>query len=305
MLPCECNASEAAVSCDACIMKNPIPRRDAMYRVSTMLLLIILFAGKSSAQELFINTEPASNMPTHSYGFTIGSESFGKSGSIYTRNDLEFMYEETSLLMTHVMIHASNYYGSYGYNNFGMYAKYRIYTDDGFKEHFRIALYALGAIGVQRNTFADVMLDGGNRGLETGAIFTLLQNRFALSSTLGAITFVPDVSAAPGITFQNVRNYDYSLSAGYLIYPDHYESYKDLNVNLYAELLGKYITYNKAEAGNITAEHGTVLDLAIGPQLIINSIWRIDLAVRARLISGVESFPKPSVLLRYEQMFYH
>jgi len=272
------------------------------------LILIFFFgflAENSYAQELFINTEPASNMPTHSYGFVIGSESFGNHGSIFTRNDLEFMYEETGDLMTHVMLHASNYYGSYGFNNFGAYAKYRIYTDDGFKQHFRIAAYALGAIGVQRNTFADVMLDGGNRGLETGLIFTLLENRFAVSSTIAAVMLVPEVRAAPGIVFQNVRNYDYSLSAGYLVHPDHYESYNDLNVNCYAELLGKYITYNKAVAGSVTAEHGTVLDLAVGPQLIINSIWRIDLSIRTRLISGVESFPKPSLLLRYEQMFFH
>ncbi len=277
-----------------------------MKTISIFLVALGLsLAGKSWAQELFINTEPASNMPTKSYGFIIGSESFAKAGSLHTRNDLEFMYEETGNLMTHLMLHASNYYGNYTYNNFNVYAKYRIYTDDGFKQHFRIATYAMGAFGVQRNTFADVMLDGGNSGLATGLIFTLLENRFALSSTLGAITLVPDVNAAPGITFENVRNYNYSLSAGYLIYPEHYESYKDLNVNVYVELLGKFITYNKADPGTITAEHGTILDLAIGPQLIINSIWRIDLAMRMRLISGVESFPKPSILLRYEQMFYH
>jgi len=268
-------------------------------------MLLLFFFGTSLAQELFINTEPASNMPTHSYGFVIGSESFGESGSLRTRNDLEFMYEETGDLMTHVMLHASNYYGNYGYNNFGVYAKYRLYTDDGFKQHFRIAAYALGAFGFQRNTFADLMLDGGNSGLDAGFIFTLLENRFALSSTLGAIIFVPNVNAAQGVVFQQARNYEYSLSAGYLIYPAHYESYSDLNVNLYAELLGKYVTYNKVESGIAAPEHGTILDLAVGPQVIINSIMRIDLAVRTRIISGVESFPKPSVLLRYEQMFFH
>jgi hypothetical protein len=277
--------------------------------MKSIFIFLIVFGlsviRESQAQELFINTEPASNMPTHSYGFIIGSESFAKAGSLYTRNDLEFMYEETGNLMTHVMIHASNYYGSYSFNTVGFYGKYRIYTDDGFKQHFRMAAYVLGALGEQRNTFADVMLDGGNSGLETGLIFTLLENRFALSTTLGAITLVPDVKAAPGITFQNVRNYDYSLSAGYLIYPSHYESYKDLNFNFYAELLGKFITYNKAESVVVTVEHGNLLDLAIGPQVIVNSIWRLDLSMRIRLISGVESFPTPSILLRYEQMFYH
>jgi hypothetical protein len=270
-----------------------------------LFLLGFALAGESRAQELFISTEPASNMPTSSYGFVLGSESFVKSSFIHTRNDLEFMYEETGSLMTHLMFHASNYYGNYGYDNFNAYAKYRIYSDDGFKQHFRVAAYAMGAFGAQRNTYAEVMLDGGNSGLETGLIFTILENRFALSSTLSAITLVPEVNSAPGITFQNLVNYGYTLSAGYLLYPEHYESYKDLNINIYAELLGKYIVYDKAASGFLTEGRGTILDLAIGPQLIINSIWRLDLAMRMRLISGVESFPKPSILLRYTQMFYH
>ena len=272
------------------------------------IFLLGFLPDRSSAQELFINTEPASNMPNQSYGFVVGAESFSSGGSIFTRTDLGFMYEVTGSLMTSAMLHASNYYGSYGFNNFDAYAKYRIYTDDGFKQHFRIAAYAQGAIGVQRNTFADVELEGGNRGLATGLIFTLLQNRFAISSTIGIITLVPELNAAPGISFQAVRNYNYSLSAGFLVYPSHYESYHDLNFNLYAELLGKYITYDQVETsmpGMIMTNHGSVLDLAIGPQLIINSISRVDLSIRSRLISGVAGFPKPCVLLRFQQMFYH
>jgi hypothetical protein len=278
------------------------------YSKVKFLIFIFFFgflASTSSAQELFINTEPASNMPRNSLGLRIGSESFSEGNEIKSRTDLEIMYEETGNLMTTAMLHASNYYGDYNYNNFGLYAKYRLYTDDGFKEHFRIAAFAHAAFGAQRNTFADIMLNGGNSGLDAGFIFTLLENHLALSSTLSAITLVPSVNSAPSITFQHVQNYDYSLSAGYLIYPEQYASYNDLNFNFYAELLGKYITYDKSEADIANSEHGSVLDLAIGPQVILNSITRIDLSVRYRLISGVESFPTPSVFLRFEQMFYH
>jgi len=273
-------------------------------KINIIFFLFSFLASASSAQELFINTEPASNMPRNSFGLRIGSESFSQGNALKSRTDLELMYEETGNLMTTAMIHASNYYGQYAFDNFGLYAKYRLYTDDGFKEHFRIAAFAHAAFGAQRNTFADVMLDGGNSGLNAGFIFTLLENHLALSSTLGAITFVPTVNSTPGVTFQQVENYDCSLSAGYLIYPAQYASYTDLNFNFYAELLGKYITYNKSESGIINAEHGSVLDLAIGPQVIINSISRVDLSVRYRLISGVESFPTPSIFIRFEQMFY-
>jgi len=279
--------------------------------VATLFLLGFL-AGNSSAQELFINSEPASNMPRNSFGLRIGSESFSQASALKSRTDLELMYEENANLMTTAMLHASNYYGSYQYNNFGLYAKYRIYTDDGFKQHFRVAAYAEAAFGPQRNTFADIMLDGGNSGLNAGLIFTLLENHLALSSTLGAIMLVPNEAV-----YTDIKNYLFSLSAGYLIYPSLYESYHDLNINFYAELLGKYITYDKPGVVNYTPiagenpdpptvhERNIVLDLAIGPQVIINSISRIDLSVRMRLISEVESFPTPAVLIRFEQMFYH
>jgi hypothetical protein len=267
--------------------------------------LCILFARQSASQELFINTEPASNMPRNSYGFRLGSENFIQDKMIKSRTDFEFMYGFSADLMGHIMVHSSNYYGNYNYNNFGLYAKYRLYTDDGFKSHFRIAGYAEGAFGKQRNTFADIELEGGNSGFGAGLIFTELQNRLAISSTIGIITLVPVVEASPGILFEKISNYSFSLSAGYLIYPPQYTGYNNLNFNLYCELLGKYIAFNKIEDSQNTAEHGTVLDLAVGPQFIINSLARLDLSVRTRLISGVDGFPKPSVFFRYEQMFYH
>lgn len=269
-------------------------------------LAILVIAAKSYSQELFISTESASNMPARAYGIRLSSDNFAQDHSLKSRTDLEFMYGFFSDLMMHVMAHASNYYGSYNFNNFGLYAKYRLFSDDGFKSHFRIAAFAQTAFGPQRNAFPDIELHGGNSGLETGLIFTVLENRLALSSTLGAIMLVPDLHVSPAMTISKVMNYDYSLSAGYLVYPSQYKSYKDINLNLYAELLGKYISYDQTEPGMTMSmpHHGTVLDLAVGPQIIINSISRIDLAVRTRLISGVEGFPKPSVFLRFEQMFY-
>src|SRR4051794_35418959 len=88
----------------------------------------LLFSKQSHAQELFINTEPASNMPGGAYGLRIGSESFIESKNLKSRTDLEIMYGFSADLMAHVTAHASNYYGSYGFDNFGFYTKYRLYT---------------------------------------------------------------------------------------------------------------------------------------------------------------------------------
>src|ERR1051325_6080624 len=116
-----------------------------------LLSFILFLTQNSSAQELFINTEPASNMPRYSYGFRINSESFSQNKLFKNRTDIEAMNGFSANLMAHIMISASNFYGNYEYNNFGVYAKYRLYADDGFKSHFRIAAYAHAAFGKQRN----------------------------------------------------------------------------------------------------------------------------------------------------------
>jgi hypothetical protein len=315
MLPHECYSGKASLSCNGSIvMPHNLTARTRHClthmgkAVPLLYVIIFLCTQQSFAQELFISTEPASNMPRYSYGFRVSSESFAQDKLFKSRTDFEAMYGFSGNLMGHVMISASNFYGNYEYNNFGLYAKYRLYTDDGFKSHFRIAAYAHAAFGKQRNTFADIELRGGNTGLETGLIFTILKDHLALSSTLGAITFVPDINTGiydqHDVIYTNVKNYLFSLSAGYLVYPKEYSNYSDLNVNVYAELMGKYITYEIPDLDFASHEHGMVLDLAIGPQIIINSISRLDLAITTRVISEVEGFPKPSFLLRYEQMFY-
>src|SRR4051812_602466 len=98
-------------------------------RVLIGVIILASFQLRSSfAQELFINTEPASNMPRYSYGFRLGSENFLEDHALKSRTDLEFMYGFSADLMAHVTAHASNFYGSYNFNNFGVYGKYRLYT---------------------------------------------------------------------------------------------------------------------------------------------------------------------------------
>jgi hypothetical protein len=65
----------------------------------------------------------------------------------------------------------------------------------------------------------------------------------------------------------------YTLSSGLLVYPKSYRSYKQTNVNVYLEFLGKSNLGKK--------EH--VLDAAPALQFIINSNFRIDVSQRVQL----------------------
>jgi hypothetical protein len=66
---------------------------------------------------------------------------------------------------------------------------------------------------------------------------------------------------------------NYSLSAGYLVFPREYTDYKQLNLNLYAELLAQQSIDRKAH----------YVDLAPAVQLIFNSNTKLNLGYRFQL----------------------
>lgn len=247
-------------------------------------------------------------MPKGTYGIRLSENTFVADQPIKTRSDLELMYGISPALMAHASVHASNYFGEYGFENVGVYLKYRVFTIDGFKSHFRIASFLQAAYGGDRNVLPETELESGTSGIRAGLIFTQLENHLALSSTIGfAVPFYQHAK------WQNVKNLDFSISTGILVYPREYLGYSDVNLNLYAELLGKYFFYNQVQGVVSGGPPTTILipsstmalDYSIGPQVIINSISRIDLAFRHRFISPAFTSPTSSIFIRYERMFYH
>ena len=105
-------------------------------------LVVVLFALSMnvSAQELFVVTEPASNMPTGSIGLRLGQflmkEKF-KPGNNYHLMP-EIMWGANKNLMLHAAAFISNRNKSLVTEGGSVYAKYRFLSKDDLHQHFRI-----------------------------------------------------------------------------------------------------------------------------------------------------------------------
>src|SRR5580658_8809565 len=102
---------------------------------------LVAFACPAFAQELYVNTEPASNMATHSVGIRL--ENQGYFNPVYKdRTTLEIMYGASKNLMVHSSLYESDYYQNQQHFEGGsVYAKYRFLSIDSVQKHFRGAFF--------------------------------------------------------------------------------------------------------------------------------------------------------------------
>jgi hypothetical protein len=91
------------------------------------------------------------------------------------------------------------------------------------------------------------------------------------------------------------RALNYSLSAGYLLFPLHYTNYKQTNVNLYMELLGSRNLAWSSEK--------QFVDLAPSVQFIFSSTGKLNLGYRFQLAGDVNRLAERSFMISYEHIF--
>lgn len=271
-----------------------------MNRILTMLLL--LAASRLGAQELFIQTEPASNMPAGRVGVRVSSDVWDENGIATIRIGSELMAGISKELMVHAQAYASNQSSGFELETVGLYAKYRFFSDDAFKYHFRLAAYADILVG-KRATAPEFSFKGSGPLVSGGVIATLLENRLAVSTTIGAYHALKDI-LVPEMRYSNIEGVSASLSAGYLLYPSHYESYNDPNINLYAELLGYHSWYDEIMVYSTEARKGSELIFSVGPQIVLHSVLRFDLAYSVVLYSDYPARRGNSFFGRVEYNFY-
>lgn len=276
------------------------------------LFFIILFMpALLRAQELYVSTEPASNMPANSLGFRVTSRFFKMEheGVTGMRIEPELMWGISKKLMVHVVGLASNQMQpSIEPEGGSIYAKYRFLSKDEVHSHFRMAAYVKGA--VINNPFAPTMrdhthepykneeldLEGGASGVAGGIIATQLLHKLALSTTVGYNRFMNNTKdKLPDYMSANALNY--SLSAGYLVLPRSYRSYEQTNLNLYVELLGK--------ANTDAVSRGHYLDIAPAIQFIFNSVTRLDLSYRTELFGDMSRNVFNTFTLRFEHNIFN
>jgi hypothetical protein len=136
--------------------------------MKAILLACCLMATACAAfgQELYVNTEPASNMAAHSLGIRLENQGF-TSPQFKNRTTLEMMYGATGKLMVHASAYVSDFYGQSQHLEGGsVYAKYRFLI-----HRYRASAFPRGGVwqGIyQHNPFntQEIALEGDNSGLQ-------------------------------------------------------------------------------------------------------------------------------------------
>ena len=258
----------------------------------TYLLAVLSFAG--STQELYIYSEPASNMPAH----TIGA----KGTTMFYKKDIrvvpEVMFGFNKNFMLHVAAPFSNMYtGNSRWEAAYVYGKYRFLSNDDVHRHFRMA--AFGELGYTRNPYLyeEISLQGERSGAQFGLIATQLVNKFAASATVSYTgTFRPSEADPLINTPEITRNaVNFSLSSGLLVLPREYTSYNQTNFNIYLELLGQ----------RSFERERYYLDLAPAAQFIFNSNTKLNLGYRFQLTGNMIRPMERSFLVGVEHTFFN
>jgi hypothetical protein len=257
-------------------------------------MLLVMYVTASS-QELYVYTEPASNMPAKSLSAKITGK-FIK-GLHSNRTEQRIMPEVMLGLNKNWMIHAgatfSDMYSSnIRWESVKLYAKYRFLSNDDVHKHFRMAAFAEVAHSVNPVYYDELSLDGDQSGVMGGLVATQLVNKLAVSATASYLY----VTTEKPKYFPEVYPYhafNYTASAGFLLLPFEYKNYKQLNINLYAELLGQQSLDKKL----------FYVDLAPAVQFIFHSNAKLNVGHRWQLNSNMHRMAERQWLVSLEYVF--
>ncbi|MFI5160306.1 MAG: hypothetical protein ACHQHN_03470 [Sphingobacteriales bacterium] len=246
------------------------------------------------SQELYVNTEPASNMATHSVGIRLENQGYFNP-EYKNRTSLEVMFGASKYLMVHGTLYASDYYHADHFEGGSVYAKYRFLSIDSVQSHFRGAFFAKVSAINNPLTNQEIGLEGDNSGFQTGVVFTKLMHKLALSASASYLHAFDNFGGytIPSINAREAASY--TLSAGYLLLPRKYENYNQVNVNIYAELLGK-----------TNPGYGqSYLDVAPAVQFIFNSFIRVDFSYRTPIYNSMVRTSQNTYLVRLEYNLFN
>ena len=244
-----------------------------------ILFLIAISSQNITSQELFVVTDPASNVPANSLAVNVMQSLFKeemKSGYNY-----HFMPEVTYGLNKNIMFRASAFISNRSNNlvteGGSFYTKYRFYSSDDLNSHFRMAAFGRYSFNNADIHQEQIEILGHNTGFEGGFVATKLIKKLAISSS---VSFEKAFDNKPDYPFpdnmgDNATNY--TLSFGKLMYPKKCTSFKQTNINLMVEFVGQTINENGK----------SYLDVVPAIQFIFNSQARLDLAYRQELLSSM------------------
>lgn len=244
-----------------------------------ILFLVVISYQTVFSQELFVVTDPASNIPANSLVINLMQSAFKE--KFKTGYNYHLMPEVSYGVNKNLMFRGSAFISSRSNQlvteGGSIMTKYRFLSSDDLNSHFRLAAYARYSINNSDIHQEQIEILGHNSGFETGIIATKLIKKLAISST---VSFEKALDNKPNYPFpDNIGNSatNYTLSFGKLMYPKRYTSFKQTNINLMIEFLGQTINENGK----------SFLDVVPSVQFIFNSQARIDIAYRKELLNSM------------------
>lgn len=267
------------------------------FRFAFLLLILCCCYYHSQSQELFVFSEPASNMPGKSIGVRLNNRITKEtvSGKANYQFIPEIMAGVNKRLMLHLETFINNEGNSLKLTGAGAYAKYRVYSQDKVFRHFRMAVFSRASISSSTIKQEEINTFGQNSGYQLGVISTQLLHKTALSGTVYFEHAYNNMNDGALYIPTQRNGINYTLSAGRLLLPKRYTSYKQVNFNFMAEVLGQ-----------VLPSGSKYIDIAPSIQLIFNSQTRIDIGYRQELYSRLLPRYAPNgVLLRIEHLFFN
>jgi hypothetical protein len=243
------------------------------------LIFVLLFAQTLYSQELFVVTDPASNVPANSLAINamqlLFKEKFEPGYNYHIMPEVTYGLNKN--LMFRATAFVSNRNDGLVTEGGSVFAKYRFFSSDDLNSHFRMAAYGRYSFNNSDIHQEQIEIMGHNSGFETGIIATKLIHKVAISSSISYEKAFDNTTKNPFPNTIGNNATNYTLSFGKLMYPKKYTSYKQTNINLMVEFVGQTINENGK----------SYLDVVPAVQFIINSQARIDLAYRQQLASSM------------------
>jgi hypothetical protein len=247
------------------------------------------------AQELYVFTEPASNMASKSIGFRLNNFLMPDKYTLRTNYHLvpEIMLGVSKKIMVHGDFFFSNTNKKFIAEGGSIYAKYRFLSFDEVQKHFRVAGFARISLNNSEIHQQDINIYGHNSGWETGIVATQLLYKVALSSGISFVKAEDNgKSKFPGSADKALN---YTLSIGKLMLPKEYKDYNQTNLNIMVESLN--------QLNLVSGRYYT--DIAPSIQLIIHSQSRVDVGYRWELSSTYLRSESRGLFVRLEHNIFN
>ncbi len=265
-----------------------------------VLVILILICVKVEGQELFVFSEPASNMPAQSLRLKL-TDHIVNYDKRYDRSSNRVMPQVMFGLSKNLMVHIGSTFSNMHTNDFkyesvNLYTKYRFLSKDDVHKHFRMAVFADASKTKAPFHYDEITLMGDKSGVEAGVIATQLWHKLAVSSTVSHIQVLDKSRGDKTTIYVPSRNYqtmNYSFSAGYLLFPKDYTNYKQTNFSIYTELLAQQTLDQKKH----------FVDIAPALQLIFNSNFKVNVGYRFQLSGNMDRMATDSWQASIERTF--